>query len=95
MLIGNNYILLEIEDGVAILTLNRPSRMNAVTASMRREFADALSVIARDDNVKAVILTGAGSKAFCAGTDVEKSLAGRLEGQKVAFNRLEQIQRLG
>lgn len=64
----------EIESGVAIITLNRPERMNAFTAVMRRELIEIFESADRDDNVRAVIVTGAGS-AFCAGADLSSGPA--------------------
>jgi enoyl-CoA hydratase/carnithine racemase len=62
-------ILLDIKDGVATITLNRPERMNAWTAEMANELSDALGACNADDEVRAIVLTGAG-KAFCAGADL-------------------------
>lgn len=58
-----------VEDGVAILTLHRPDRMNAFTAQMMLEMIDCFDQIDADDAVKAVIVTGSG-RAFCAGADL-------------------------
>jgi len=58
-----------IEDGVALLTLNRPDRLNAWTAEMQRAYFDFLEEVAADDDVRAVVVTGAG-RGFCAGADM-------------------------
>ncbi|MGA1343706.1 MAG: crotonase/enoyl-CoA hydratase family protein [Hyphomonas sp.] len=63
-------IILEIEDGVATLTLHRPDNMNAFTGTMMYEMMEAFDITDRDDAVKAVIVTGHGEKAFCAGADL-------------------------
>lgn len=60
---------LEVEDGIATLTLDRAERMNAFTFRMAREWLAALEAIDADDAIRAVIVTGAG-KAFCAGADL-------------------------
>jgi enoyl-CoA hydratase/carnithine racemase len=60
---------LKIEDAVAIVTLNRPEVRNAINDAMRSEFVAVLESIAKDDAVRAVVLTGQG-KAFCAGGDI-------------------------
>jgi len=60
---------LKIEDKVAIVTLNRPEVRNAINDAMRSEFVAVLESIAKDDTVRAVVLTGQG-KAFCAGGDI-------------------------
>ena len=60
---------LKIEDTVAIVTLNRPEVRNAINDAMRSEFVAVLESVAKDDTVRAVVLTGQG-KAFCAGGDI-------------------------
>ncbi|GAB2812525.1 crotonase/enoyl-CoA hydratase family protein [Actinocorallia aurea] len=59
----------EVADGVAVLTLNRPEKMNAYTNTMRLETLDAFDRVDADDAVRAVVVTGAG-RAFCAGADL-------------------------
>ena len=63
-------ILLDVTDGVATLTLNRPHKMNAYTRTMMAEMVDAFDQTDADDSVRAVIVTGAGDRAFCAGADL-------------------------
>lgn len=60
---------LDVADGVAVLTLNRPDRMNAFTGQMMLDMIAAFDKTDADDDVKAVIVTGAG-RAFCAGADL-------------------------
>ena len=62
-------ILFDVDDGVATITLNRPDRLNAVSGSMIRELTTAFDETDADDDVRAVIVTGAG-RAFCAGADL-------------------------
>ena len=62
-------IIYDVEDHIATITLNRPDRMNAFTGTMMNEMIDAFDVIDADDDVRAVIVTGAG-RAFCAGADL-------------------------
>jgi enoyl-CoA hydratase/carnithine racemase len=62
-------ILYEVEDGVLTITLNRPDRLNAFTATMGRELIEAFDASDADDDVRAVIVTGAG-RGFCAGADL-------------------------
>ena len=64
-----NTILFEQADGVGRITLNRPDRLNSFTAEMHRELATVLDEVARFDEVRAVLLTGAG-RGFCAGQDL-------------------------
>jgi enoyl-CoA hydratase/carnithine racemase len=65
-------ILCDVEDGVALITLNRPDSMNAWTAVMAAELNDAMGRANDDDGVRAVVLTGAGDRAFCAGADLAR-----------------------
>lgn len=62
-------ILVEIEDGVGTLTLNRPEKLNAFVGDMRDRIADGLEELAGDDEVRVMVVTGRG-RAFCAGADV-------------------------
>jgi 2-(1,2-epoxy-1,2-dihydrophenyl)acetyl-CoA isomerase len=69
--------LLEVNDnGVLILTLNRPDSLNALNTSLMRSLNDAVARAARDRNVGCVVLTGAG-RAFCAGGDQKAAAASR------------------
>jgi enoyl-CoA hydratase/carnithine racemase len=67
---GYQDILYDVEDRVATITLNRPDRMNAWTPTMERDVRAAMTDAANDDNVRAIVLTGAG-RAFCAGADMD------------------------
>ncbi len=62
-------LLYDVKDGIATVTLNRPEKMNAFTTLMRDELIAVFDETDRDDNVRVVIITGAG-KAFCAGADL-------------------------
>lgn len=64
-------LLYDVQDGILTITLNRPERMNAFTSTMGREVSAALERADADDEIRAVIFTGAG-RAFCAGADLEK-----------------------
>lgn len=64
-------LLLDKIDGVASIKLNRPKKLNAVNQTMRLEFLDLLDNLAIDDQIKVVIVTGAG-RAFSAGADVSE-----------------------
>ena len=63
------HLLLEIENRVALVTLNRPERLNAYTAELGHELFSLFAELDRDDAVRAIIVTGAG-RAFCAGADL-------------------------
>jgi enoyl-CoA hydratase len=64
-------LLLDKSESIATITLNRPRAMNALSRELRRAFVDAFTAVAGDDQIEAVILTGAGS-AFCAGLDLKE-----------------------
>lgn len=63
-------ILYDVSERIATVTLHRPDKMNAFTGTMMREVLDALDRTDADDDVRAVIFTGAGDRAFCAGADL-------------------------
>lgn len=65
-----DQIRYEVADGVATITLHRPDKMNAFTGEMMFELIDAFDKADADDDVRAVIVTGAGERAFCAGADL-------------------------
>jgi 2-(1,2-epoxy-1,2-dihydrophenyl)acetyl-CoA isomerase len=70
-------ILFEARAGVAWITLNRPEVLNAFDTAMSRALQERLAEVARDDAVRAVVLTGAG-RAFCAGQDLAEATGGTL-----------------
>lgn len=65
-----NTLLTDIDEGIMTITLNRPERMNAVTGEMLDELIAAFDESDANDDVRAVIVTGAGDRAFCAGADL-------------------------
>ena len=66
---GPQQLTYQVSDGIATITLSRPDRLNAFTDQMAGEFISALDVVDGDDDVRAVIVTGAG-RGFCAGADL-------------------------
>ena len=78
-------LLESVKDGVAVLTMNRPDRLNALSGAMLEALAEALTRLGEDAEVGVVVLTGAG-RAFCAGGDV-KAMA---EGSEMAGTTLEE-----
>ena len=64
------HILYDVADRIATITLNRPDRMNAWTPIMERDVRNAMTAAAEDDNVRVIVLTGAG-RGFCAGADMD------------------------
>jgi enoyl-CoA hydratase/carnithine racemase len=67
----NESILLQVEDGVATLTLNRPEKRNAVTYDMWRTLTDICTALSSDATVRLLVVRGAGDH-FCAGADIEE-----------------------
>ena len=66
-------ILIDIQGAVAVVTLNRPAKLNAWTTPMRNEIIDALQRFEADDAIRAIIMTGAGDRAFSAGQDLSEA----------------------
>lgn len=79
-------IIFELEDGIAVLTFNRPDAMNALNNQTRAEFRDAIARVAENEEIKVLILTGSG-KAFVAGSDI-KELKGTTPLAAHDINRL-------
>ncbi len=76
----------DVADGIATITLHRPEKMNAYTRVMMQEMIDAFDLVDGDDDVRAVIVTGHGEKAFCAGADLTPDDGGQVfsSGDEVA-----------
>ncbi len=73
-----DQIIVEKADGVATITLNRPEKMNAYTRQMQAEIVAAMDDIDADDDIRTVIFTGAGDRAFCAGADLTPEGGGQV-----------------
>ncbi|RDZ63235.1 3-hydroxyacyl-CoA dehydrogenase [Haloferax sp. Atlit-12N] len=69
-------ISVEVRDGIGHITLDRPHRLNTISIELMDELSEALDALADDDEVRAVLLTGAGDRAFSAGADVTSIAAG-------------------
>ena len=78
-------LLLEKKDGIATITLNAPHKLNALTVNMRKSLISASDDLAKDDDVRVIIVTGAG-RGFCAGAD--------LSGPKAELPRYQRIESL-
>lgn len=93
-----NDVLFEQRDSVAVITVNRPDKLNALNSEVLDQLADIMAFVARNSSLRCLVITGAGSKAFVAGADIAElsacdSHSGRffaLKGQAV-FNSIEQI----
>lgn len=80
------HILLNTEDGVGIVTLNRPDKLNAMNRKLSAELHDAVKQLDADDAVGCIVVTGAGTKAFSAGGDIHEQ---REDDRKYTFEQLE------
>ncbi|MBP0588161.1 enoyl-CoA hydratase/isomerase family protein [Paraburkholderia sp. LEh10] len=66
-------VLCEMRGDIALVTLNRPDKLNAVSQTLRAALIETLARLNHDPMVRAIVLTGAGSRAFCAGQDLEEA----------------------
>ena len=92
-------ILLEIEDAIATVTINRPKKLNALNRETIQELHEAISELEDDSDIKVIIITGSGEKAFVAGADISefadfsvkkgKKLAAK--GQELLFDFVENL----
>jgi len=95
-----NIVFETFEDGIAVLTVNRPQKLNALNAATVSEIEDALGKAEADRSVRGLIVTGAGDKAFVAGADIQElavcdAVAARdtaLRGQRI-LRRLETMKK--
>jgi 2-(1,2-epoxy-1,2-dihydrophenyl)acetyl-CoA isomerase len=85
-----SYVLYEVDEGVATLTLNLPAKLNPIALELQRELRDSLARVRHDPNVRAVVLTGAG-KAFCVGADLS-TMKPPAEGQTLGDQTAEWMQ---
>ena len=91
-------LLYEKENGIGIITINRPKALNALNAATVNELDDLLDAVAKDQEVKTVIVTGGGEKSFVAGADIaEMQSLGAVEGRawgklgQAVFTKLENL----
>ncbi len=92
-------ILLQKEEKIAILTVNRPQALNALNKETITELSEALDILEKDESVRVIILTGSGEKAFVAGADIKEfkdfnELQGEelaRKGQEMLFNKIENL----
>jgi enoyl-CoA hydratase len=74
-------LLVEVNTGVGLITLNRPERLNALSSRLFSEFEEALTQLEEDDEVKVLLVTGAGERAFSAGADIHEMVEVAREGE--------------
>jgi len=91
-------IIFNVEDGIALITFNRPKALNALSADLLQELSDALDEIAKNEDIRILILTGAGEKSFVAGADItELAKFNALQGKNFAekgqsiINKLQEL----
>jgi len=63
-------IIFEVSEGIATITFNRPKALNALNGALLDELSQALDEISADEDIRALVLTGAGDKSFVAGADI-------------------------
>lgn len=90
-------ILYDVADGIATISMHRPEKMNAFTNVMMREICAAFDLVDADDAVRAVIVTGSGDRAFCAGADLTPDAGGDVfaSGSEVATLSDERVRDSG
>ncbi len=82
--LATDKMLASVEDGVGTMTYNHPERRNAVNHEMRLAIIEILSTFARDPDVRVVVVTGAGGKAFVSGADVSEFDSKRSTPEQIA-----------
>jgi enoyl-CoA hydratase len=94
-LLEQPQVLVEREDPIAIVTINRPDKLNALNWGLVARMADHLEELDADSNIRCIVLTGAGDKAFAAGADIaEMSGASAITMATGSFNSWDRIRRI-
>ncbi len=87
-------LLFEVDDGVALITFNRAAARNALTFAMYEQLAERCAQVSASDDIRVLIVTGAGSRAFAAGTDIGQFREFRTAEDGIAYEqRLESVLR--
>ncbi|MCP5071169.1 MAG: hypothetical protein GY946_31790 [bacterium] len=86
------FLDVSMDDGIATITLNRPERRNAAHEAMHAEFEEVFKQVGEDDDIRVIVLTGAG-EAFCAGGDAESMDTGEFnpKGPRIPFNGVRRL----
>lgn len=88
-------ILFEVRDHIAFITLNRPKALNALNSALLRELGHLLDEIKVNSDIRAVIVTGTGEKAFAAGADIaEMQPMTAIQGRKFSADGMDSITKL-
>jgi enoyl-CoA hydratase len=78
-------LIVAVQEGIATITFNRPKVLNALNSALLVELSEALDAVAGDENIRVLVLTGAGDKAFVAGADIkELAVLNSLEAKQFA-----------
>lgn len=72
-----------VQDGIAVITFDRPAKLNTLTLQMYQDLGDAFQYAAKDPNVGVCVLTGVGEKSFCAGADLTESIPYLADGHYI------------
>jgi enoyl-CoA hydratase len=90
-------LLFEQQEGIAVITINRPDKLNALNKDVIEELSSAIDMLVENKEIRSAIITGAGAKAFVAGADISEfttmgiaegsDLA--LRGQTLVFDKIE------
>src|SRR5262245_64603142 len=83
-------VLLERRGRIALVTINRPDKLNALNIATRKDLADMLDELRNDEEIRVVVITGAGEKAFVAGADINE-FAGRTAVQQRAVMKARNV----
>src|SRR5918911_4120403 len=94
------YIQLEPQDDIAILRINRPEALNAINVDVISELSKMIDIVAADESIKALVITGAGERSFCAGADISYMVnIDPMQAEKYAtsaqdvINRIDQLEK--
>lgn len=63
-----------VQDGVAVVTLNRPEAMNSIDPESNEQLLEIWDEVSNDEDIRVLVLTGAGERAFCTGADLKKTM---------------------
>jgi enoyl-CoA hydratase len=93
--VPEQYILIERDEPIATVTINRPDKLNALNWALVTELADSLEALDRDEAIRCIVLTGAGDRAFAAGADIaEMAGKGAIDMVTGGFESWDRIRRI-
>ncbi len=88
-------ILYDTHEHVAVLTLNRPERLNAISQAIREEVHAAVQTAQDDDQIRALIITGAGERGFCSGADLSGGVEARARAAAAEQSQTQRLDEVG